>query len=238
MRITDITEIDIMDRTDLLGKIEELLVIDPANTAVVTVEMTKRRVNERTPLPPGVLDKLVASTEELLSAARASGIPVIHVLSSLRDVEEKARLNTKFQKALRLSGQSLSPYGEVPSEYVPHQDGTFEPDLAVSVADGDFIIKTKKSLSCFYQTDLEWLLRNLKRNYIVLAGMNTNADIISTAYEGSNRAMGVITVKECVASIYGEDLHRMALQQLGRCQGWVIDLATFKAKVRRYAEAV
>jgi len=231
MDLKDIKEISIYDRAEFLDELNKQLVIDPARTAVVTVEMTKRRLNDQTPLPEGGVASLLNNTEVLLSMARSSQIPVIHVMSGLREVEVKFQEKSKWNVAMKKAGASISPYGEVPNEYVEAQDGTIEPDFTIDVADTDYIIKTKKALSSFYQTDLEWLLKTLERDYLILTGLSSNADILSTAYDASNKGLGVLTVKECVASIYGEDLNTLALQQLARCQGIVIDLETFSSKI-------
>jgi nicotinamidase-related amidase len=224
--------IDVYDRQEFLQVINDAVPIIPARSAVLTVEMTERRLTPTAPFPPGVRDELLANTEQLLTLARQTGTAVIHVLSALRPVEAQASANTRVNRAWAAIGESPSPYGPVPDESIDVQDGTFEPDLAVSVAETDFIIKTKKSLSAFYQTDLEWLTKALGVDTLILAGANTNADIQSTAYDASCKAYKVITVSECVATWFGEDLQELGLQQLGRCQGWVLTLAELAAKLR------
>ncbi|MFC0531440.1 cysteine hydrolase [Phytohabitans kaempferiae] len=223
--------IDVYDRKEFLQVINDAVPVVPAKSAIVTVEMTRRRLTPVAPFPPGVRDDLLANTEKLLTLARETGTAVIHVLSALRSVEAQARANTRVNKAWAAIGASPSPYGPLPDESVDVQDGTFEPDFAVSVAETDYIIKTKKSLSAFYQTDLEWLTKALGVDTLILAGANTNADIQSTAYDASCKAYKVITVRDCVATWFGEDLQELGLQQLGRCQGWVLTLAELAAKL-------
>ncbi|MBM3925393.1 MAG: cysteine hydrolase [SAR202 cluster bacterium] len=224
--------VEVIDRSDLLSSMERDLRIESSKTAVLTIEMTKRRLGDDAPLPPGVREGLLTNTEILLKLARGKGIPVIHCMSSLRDVEARARSRMPFARALVKSGESLSPYGPVHDEVMSIRDGTFKPDLVVSRAKDDYIVRSKKGLSCFYATDLEWLLRQLKREWVVLAGVSTNADVLATAYELTNRNLGAITIKDCVASTYGEDLHELGLQQLARCQGWVIGLDALEGKLR------
>lgn len=223
--------IDVYDRREFLQVINDAVPVVPATSAVVTVEMTRRRLTPAAPFPPGVRDELLANTEKLLTLARRTGTAVIHVLSALRPVEAQARANTRVGRAWAAIGESPSPYGPLPDESVDVQDGTFEPDFAVSVAGTDYIIKTKKSLSAFYQTDLEWLTKALGVDTLILAGANTNADIQSTAYDASCKAYKVITVAECVATWFGQDLQELGLQQLGRCQGWVLTLDELAAKL-------
>jgi nicotinamidase-related amidase len=227
--------IDVFDREEFLTSLGQELILEPAKTVVLTVEMTLRRLPPDAPLPEGARDALLAQTEELLTLARSTGVAVVHVLSALREVEATAKANEKFYAAWDQIGESLSPHGIVPDETFYGQDGTFMPDLAVSVSATDYITKTKKSLSAFYQTDVEWLLKALGADTLILAGLSTNADILSTAYEASCRGFKVVTVAECVNSIYGPDLHELGLQQLGRCQGWTISLADLNAKLANLA---
>lgn len=222
--------IEIYDRAEFLAAINEAVPVLSGESAVITVEMTARRLSAGAPFPGGVRESLLASTEELLALARSHSVPVIHVLSALRPAEAAARARTKFAAAWAAIGESPSPYGSDLPETVDAAEGTFKPDLAVTVDESDFVIKTKKSLSSFYQTDLEWLLKALGVNTLILAGASTNADILSTAYEASCRAFKVITVAECVATTYGEDLQEMGLQQLARCQGWVLRLEDLAGK--------
>jgi len=89
------------------------------------------------------------------------------------------------------------------------------------------VIPTKRRLDCFYQTDLDHLLRGLKAETVVLAGVNTNTCVLNTAFAAFNRDYRVVVVEECVASMYGDDLHVLALENIARCLGWVFPLDHF-----------
>jgi nicotinamidase-related amidase len=41
----------------------------------------------------------------------------------------------------------------------------------------------------------------------------------------------VVVLSDCVASMYGEDLHVLGLQNVARCLGWVLDNAEFRDKL-------
>ena len=46
-----------------------------------------------------------------------------------------------------------------------------------------------------------------------------------------NRAMKTVVISDCVASMYGEDLHVLGLENIARCLGWVLTVEEFKNKV-------
>jgi nicotinamidase-related amidase len=100
----------------------------------------------------------------------------------------------------------------------------------------DFIIKSKKTASAFRGTDLDNLLRILKVDTLVFIGVNTNTCILSSAFDSFNRGFSTIVISDCVSSMYGEDLHFFALQNISRCIGWVITTEEFKTKLQAPTE--
>lgn len=42
-------------------------------------------------------------------------------------------------------------------------------------------------------------------------------------------------LSDCVASMYGDDLHDLALQNVARCLGWVLDNEQYREAVTRNA---
>ena len=103
------------------------------------------------------------------------------------------------------------------------------PDLLES---GDYVINNKKRLDCFYGTDLEILLRTLDIKTVVLMGINTNTCVMNTAFSAFNRDFQVVVIEDCVASMYGEDLHVLGLENVKRCLGYVLSASEFKEKIR------
>ena len=102
------------------------------------------------------------------------------------------------------------------------------PELLV---DSDHIINNKKRLDCFMGTDLEALLNTLGAKNVCLMGINTNTCVLNTAFTAMNKDYRVVVLSDCVASMYGDDLHAFGLQNIFRCIGWVTDNETFKTKL-------
>ena len=54
----------------------------------------------------------------------------------------------------------------------------------------------------------------------------------NTSFTAFNYDYRVVVLSDCVASMYGEDLHALGLQNVARCLGWVITNEQFFEKVR------
>jgi nicotinamidase-related amidase len=97
--------------------------------------------------------------------------------------------------------------------------------------EGDYVIDNKKRLDCFYGTDLNQLLQGLGATTVCLMGINTNTCVLNTAFTAFNLDYRVVVLSDCVASMYGEDLHVLGLQNVARCLGWVLDNGEFRDKL-------
>jgi len=66
----------------------------------------------------------------------------------------------------------------------------------------------------------------------VLAGVNTDTCVYSTAFGASNRGYQTVVISDCVASMRGKDHHWMALELMARSIAWVLSVEELKAKLR------
>jgi nicotinamidase-related amidase len=101
--------------------------------------------------------------------------------------------------------------------------------------DADYVIDNKKRLDCFYGTDLKSLLEVLGIKNVILMGINTNTCVLNTAFTAFNHDYRVVVASDCVASMYGDDLHVLGLQNVARCLGWVLSNEDVKAKLEEGA---
>jgi nicotinamidase-related amidase len=186
--------------------LREELVIDPARTALLTVDMHRGHLDPEIATQPVSAEesaRVVKGTARALEVVRAHGIPVIHIVLTVRPVEaERARL-----LETNLIG---SPGTELMPELGP--------------APTDHLIDTKKTLNSFYGTDLDNLLRTLDTQTVLICGVNTNTCVLCTAFEASNRRYSPVVLSDCVASMYGADLHEFALENIRRTFGWVLSV--------------
>ena len=80
-------------------------------------------------------------------------------------------------------------------------------------------------------TDLENLLTTLGIKNVCLMGINTNTCVQNTAFTAFNKDYRTVVLSDCVASMYGEDLHLLGLQNIFRCIGWIASNEVFKKKL-------
>jgi biuret amidohydrolase len=233
--------VQLQDHSDTLKSLKDWLQVDPNKTAVVTIDMHRGHldpVEATLPVPPEVSESVRKASKDLLTFVRAHDIPVVHVILTWRP-NEANKFNPRID-AGRITMSKQAPTTEAQRRGVLHNiQGSVQCELMPEIGPepDDYIIDNKKTLSVFYGTDLELLLsRFLKVDTIVLMGINTNTCVMCGAFEGMNRGYKVVTIEECIGSMYGDDLHMFGLQNIARCLGWVLTVEEFKQKVRDYLE--
>ncbi len=232
-------QVQIVERLTMIAALKKGLKIVPSRTAIVTVDMHRGHLDPSVatmPASPEDSKKVIAYTSELLSFARAKGIPVIHVILIHREIpgfgSEAAAV--PFWKALQElpdpnDRQTVGRRSTTLKHNLEGSPGTqIIPDL---LAPSDYVINNKRRLDCFHGTDLEIFLRTLGVETVVLAGINTNTCVLNTAFSAFNRDFQVVVASDCVASMFGEDLHIFGLQTVQRCIGYVLTVEEFKQKL-------
>lgn len=222
--------VQIVDRSSLLKGMYQALSLKAKETAVVTIDMHRGHLDmDVATMPAGPEDakRVIANAKAVLDFARAARIPVIHVVLVYRRIPGigSEGMTSPFWQALHAAqGETdrLTPgrRSTVREHNVEGSPGT-EIIPALHGA-GDYVIDNKKRLDCFYGTDLRQLLDALKVRNVVLMGINTNTCVLNTAFTAFNFDYRVVVLSDCVASMYGDDLHVLGLQNVARCLGWVL----------------
>jgi nicotinamidase-related amidase len=223
----------------MVSTLNRNLVIDPATTAIVTIDMHRGHLDPSIatmPASPEDCKRVIGHTKGLLDFARDKGIPIIHVILIQRQIPGFGAegLNLKFWKALHQINEAENRL--TPGRKSTAADHNLEGSPGTQIIPelfkkGDYVINNKKRLDCFYGTDLEILLRILKIETTVLIGINTNTCVLNTAFTACNRDFQVIVISDCVASMYGDDLHVLGLENVKRCLGYVLTVEEFKQKI-------
>jgi nicotinamidase-related amidase len=234
------SEVTIVDRSSLLAGLYRELALKPRETAVVTIDMHRGHLDMEVatmPAKPEDAKRVIAKAREVLDFARKIQMPVIHVVlvyRKLKNVGSEGMTNP-FWKALhaaqaetdRLTPGRRSTVREHNLEGSPGTE--IMPEL---YRDGDYVIDNKKRLDCFYGTDLRQLLDALQVRNLLLMGINTNTCVLNTSFTAFNFDYRVVVLSDCVASMYGDDLHVLGLQNVARCLGWVITNEQLFAKLK------
>ncbi len=198
--------------------------LEPEHTAIVCIDMHRGHVgpDETLTLPAPRARARIPAHNRFHAAAREVGVPIIHVQhwqrhGGIDDANSKAHnrgANWRVLYELYLPPNPLM---------LEHSwEGTRWLDLMVEEEPGDYYIRTKKRLSSFYPTDLEFLLRQLDVHNLVITGTFTDACDLSTAFDAANRDFRVIVPRDVVAG-YSAAAEDGALMIISLHLGIVVD---------------
>jgi len=224
--------VPLVDRSDFRRALSADFQLQPRSTTVLAIDLHRGHLDPAIatlPLPGAKARAVIAATRVLFDECRRAQIPIVYLVLQNRKLPglgTETNANP-FWRAVE-GRQTLAPGAETTQEG-HNLEGSAQTQIVPELTPQaqDFVIPTKRRLDCFYQTDLDHLLRGLKAETVVLAGVNTNTCVLNTAFAAFNRDYRVVVVEECVASMYGDDLHVLALENIARCLGWVFPLDHF-----------
>ena len=162
---------------------------------------------------PKVADNVLAAIRTLVNWARGEDIPVIWIRMAFRPGYVDAPLSVR-ETAADLAGRLV--------------DGSWGAEIVDDVGrrDDDIVI-TKKRPSAFSGTDLDWVLRGLDIERVIITGTSTNWAVESTVRDADSLDYRVVIAREATGARMGE-MHEPSLLSMG----------TRFAKVIRVAEIV
>jgi nicotinamidase-related amidase len=237
--------VQIINRSSLIQGLYRELVLNPRQTAIVTVDMHRGHLDmdvATMPAKPEDAQRVIANARAALDFARGAGVPVIHVILVYRRLPGLGSegMVSPFWKAMHaaMSEQDRLVPGRKSTVREHNVEGSPGTEIIPELyAHGDYVIDNKKRLDCFYGTDLRQLLDTLGAKNVVLMGINTNTCVLNTSFTAFNFDYRVVVLSDCVASMYGDDLHVLGLQNVARCLGWVITNEQLFEKIRADAMA-
>ncbi len=137
--------------------------------------------------------------------AHKNNIPVIYTKEEHR--KERIDFGQELERSEPIHCLAGSPGVEIVSELEP--------------TESDYVM-VKRRYSSFYLTDLEIMLRGLKRDTVIIAGVATNVCVYATALDAQQRDMQAVVLSDCVAGT-SPDLHEAFLLNIDYVLG---DVAT------------
>jgi nicotinamidase-related amidase len=194
--------------------------LDPAKTAIVSIDMHRGHLDASAecPCPAPRAREIVKPIDAFHDSARAFGIPIVHVRSVLRrGGEDDIRgISSAWRRTFPLH------VGEIPNSDAHAIEGSPWTEFVTRVEPDDLIVETKKRLSAFYPTDLDFLLRNMRIETIVLNGGFTDCCILNTAFDAGNHNYRVIVARDLVRGT-DDTLENAALAMVSLHIGLVAD---------------
>lgn len=174
------------------GQLSEIL--DPASTALLTVECQQGVVGAESALPElaeearasGALDNVA----RLVAAAHGSGVQVLHAVAERRPDGRGANRNARlFRAAGRLPVRQLS--------------GTAAVRIAppIEVADEDLVVRRLHGLSPLAGTGVDPLLRNLGCRTLLVTGVSANVAIPNAVFDAVNLGYTAVVPADAIAGV-------------------------------------
>jgi len=194
-----------------------MLRLDPRTTVAVAIDMHRGHLDPAVatlPLPAERCGPVVKRAAALLAGLRERGVPVVHVVTEYREPAEIAA--NPFWKAAH------DDPGKARRGILRHNlAGSPGTEIIAELHDPrDLVVCGKKRYSSFHATDLEFLLRRLGADTVILAGINTTTCVLCAAFEATNLDFRVVIAADAVDSMDGEDMHRFALRLMQAALGW------------------
>jgi nicotinamidase-related amidase len=213
---------------DTNGGFEDFL--DPEKTAVVSIDMHRGHLDPSPdcPCPAPRARDIVAPIDSFHERVRALGVPVIHVRSVLRrgGADDVNGISSAWRRTFPLH------VGPIPNSDAHAIEGSRWTEFVTHVAPDDLIVETKRRLSAFYPTDLDFLLRNMRVETIVLNGGFTDCCVLNTAFDASNHNYRVVVLRDLVRGT-DDNLETAALAMISLHLGLVTEAADLLAEWQR-----
>ncbi|MDK3020139.1 cysteine hydrolase family protein [Pseudodonghicola flavimaris] len=190
------------------------------DTAVISIDMHEGHLSTdpMCPCPAPRGREIIEPVNEFHRAARAMGVPVIHVRSVLRATGED-----DLKGAHPAAWRTLFPLtvGEIPGIDQHAIEGTQWNEFSTEVLEADLIVETKRRLSPFYPTDLDFLLRSMGVKRVVLNGGMTDCCVLNATFDASNIGYRVCVAADLVRGT-NEEMEQAALKIISLHTGVVM----------------
>ncbi|KAB7741718.1 isochorismatase family protein [Parvibaculum sedimenti] len=199
------------------------------NTAVISIDMHEGHLADTPdcPCPTPRARDIVEPLNKFHRAARALGVPIIHIRSVLRKggVDDINGIPSAWRRTFPLY------VGDIPNADEHAIEGTRWTNFVTEVAEGDLIVETKKRLSAFYPTDLDFLLRNMRIETVIFDGGFTDCCVLNSSFDASNHNYRVVVLRDLVRGT-NDEMEDAALKIVSLHLGLVMDSADLLAAWR------
>jgi nicotinamidase-related amidase len=204
--------------------------LDPSKTAVISIDLHRGHLDESPdcPCPAPRARAIVKPVDAFHDKARALGIPIIHVRSVLRKggADDLKGIPAAWRRTFPLH------VGPIPGSDQHAIEGSPWTEFVTKVEADDLIVETKRRLSAFYPTDLDFLLRNMRVETVVFDGGFTDCCVLNSSFDANNRNYRVIVARDLVAGT-DDNLEAAALAMVSLHLGLVTDSADLIAEWQR-----
>jgi nicotinamidase-related amidase len=197
--------------------------VDEVKAAVLAIDMHRGHLDLSVATMPvrsqEQSDRIVAAAAVFYEWARRAHIPVVHLVTTYRDVSEI--LVNPYWRA-RADDPNATRKHALRHNLAGSPGCMIMPGLT---RDADWVVSTKKRYDCFTGTDLDLLLRSHGINTLLVTGINTNSCVLSTVAAANAHDYAVIVVEDVVDTMDPPSLHDAALLCIRTAFGNVLSRA-------------
>jgi nicotinamidase-related amidase len=171
--------------------------LEPSRCAVVTSELQNGVVGPSALFPElaRLARRRVGAMADVVDAARAAGVPVIHATvhrrADARGANSNARLFGAALKAARNAGHG---------DLLPGSEAAAVIDR-IGLADGDIVLPRYHGLGPMYDSGLAAVLRNLGVRTVIPVGVSVNVAITNLVMDAVNAGFDVVLPRDAVAGV-------------------------------------
>lgn len=191
-------------------------------TAIVSIDMHQGHLADTLdcPCPAPRARAIVEPINAFHAEARRLGVPIVHVRTVLRPG------GIDDVKGVKAAWRLVFPLyvGDIANADAHALQGSRWTEFVTRVDPRDLIVETKKRLSVFYPTDLDFLLRNMGVRTVVLNGGFTDCCVLNAAFDASNHNYRVVVLRDLVRGTNAE-MEDAALKIVSLHLGLVMDAA-------------
>lgn len=171
--------------------------VAPDHTALVLQEVQNGVVGEQSALPMLAAEAakvgVVEHCAELVRAARAVGVPVVHCTAETRADGRGANRNARLFMGARKSPVALTPGSTA-----------VQPPEEIGVDPSDVVLPRHHGLGPMTGTQLDPILRNMAVTTIVGVGVSVNIGMTNFAFDAVNRGYQFVMPRDAVAGVPAE----------------------------------
>jgi ureidoacrylate peracid hydrolase len=222
--------------------------IETARTAVLVIDMqndfgAKGGMFDRAGIDISMIQRAVAPTARMLTAARQVGIPVVYLKMAFQpDLSDAGPADApNWLKHLPLAvGQTVQAPDGTASRILIRD--TWNTDILPALAPQERdIVLYKHRFSGFYATDLDAILKRCDAKYLLVTGCTTSICVESTIRDAMFRDYSCVLFADCTGEPLGEDFqrsnHEASLFVIQALFGWVSDSVAFLKALERSSTA-
>jgi nicotinamidase-related amidase len=183
--------------------------LNPADSVILETDMHRAHLDIGpecpSPVPRG--PEIIEPVNRFNARCRELGVPIIHIRTTVRPNNLDGHNDQAWRRLKPMTTGQPLPSSEGRTEGSPWVQ------FSVDVGPDDLILSGKKRLSPFIHTDLEFLLRRLGRNTVIITGLMTDCCCLNTAFDAANRDFRVVLLKDLTRG-YSPDMEDAACKIL------------------------